>query len=64
MHEFKDAEGNTLVWVFPSEGRFWKDRWIAFTNSGEFIYHKGSKDSAYNWAREYVSQVTKEETRA
>ncbi len=57
MHEFKDEEGNTLVWVFPSPGRIWKDRWIAFTNSGEFIYHKGNKDSAFKWAIDYVDLV-------
>lgn len=62
MREFKDGRGNTLVWVFPSPGRFWKDRWVAFTNSGEFIYHKGTKDSAYDWAKNYVDQLTKEET--
>jgi hypothetical protein len=61
MREFKDGDGNILVWVFPSPGRFWKDRWVAFTNSGEIIYFKGTKDLVYQWAKDYVEKITKEE---
>ncbi len=52
-----DSGGNVLVYVFASPGRIWKDRWVAFTNSDQFVYHKGSKDSAFNWAKEYIRMV-------
>ena len=47
---FHDPNGNPKVWVFPSEGRIWKDRWVAFTNSDEFRYFKGSQSQCLAWA--------------
>jgi hypothetical protein len=57
LTEFKDKDGNTLVWVFHAPGRVWKERWVAFTNSSEFIYHKGDRDSAFKWAEDYIRSM-------
>lgn len=56
MQAFTDSAGNTLLWVFKSPGRFWKDRWVAFTNGEEFVYRKGSHEEVMQWANDYVSK--------
>jgi len=43
--------------VFHAPGRVWKERWVAFTNSSEFIYHKGDRDSAFKWAEDYIRSM-------
>ena len=53
---FTDCDGNPVLWVFPSPGRIWKDRWVAFTNSEEFNYFKGSKDEVFKRADAYLSK--------
>ena len=53
---FADCDGNPVLWVFPSPGRVWKDRWVAFTNSEEFNYFKGSKEEVFKWADAYLSK--------
>ncbi len=53
---FTDCDGNPVLWVFPSPGRVWKDRWVAFTNSEEFNYFKGSKNKVFKWADDYLSK--------
>ena len=49
-------DGTPILWVFPSPGRIWKERWVAFTNSNEFCYHKGSQQEVFKWAKEYMSR--------
>ena len=46
--------GNPMLWVFPSPGRIWKERWVAFTNDDSFVYFKGSRDEVFKWAQEYM----------
>lgn len=50
-------DGNPVVWVFPSEGRIWKDRWVAFTNGDQFKYVKGSQQEVMKWANDYMLMV-------
>jgi hypothetical protein len=45
-----------VLWVFPSPGRVWKDRWVAFTNSEEFNYFKGSEEEVFKWADVHISK--------
>ena len=52
--EFRGPEGDILVWVFPSPGRIWKERWVAFTNDDSFVYFKGSREEVMAWASDYV----------
>lgn len=52
--EFRGPEGDILVWVFPSPGRIWKDRWVAFTNSDQFQYFKGSREEVFKWTERYL----------
>jgi len=40
--------------VFPSPGRFWKTRWVAFPDADEFKYFKGEQDEAFKWAAKYL----------
>ena len=54
--EFRNREGDILVWVFPSPGRIWKDRWVAFANCNEFDYFKGTRDQVFKWADDYISK--------
>lgn len=56
MRTFTDKRGNPVVYVFASPGRFWKDRWVAFTSGNEFVYFKGSRDEAMKWANDYASK--------
>ena len=53
---FTDCDGNPVLWVFPSPGRVWKDRWVAFTNSEEFNYFKSSEEEVFKWADAYLSK--------
>lgn len=53
---FRNEEGHPVIWVFPSPGRVWKDRWVAFTNGNEFQYHKGSREEVVRWAEHYMSE--------
>ena len=55
--EFRGPQGDILVWVFPSPGRIWKDRWVAFTNSEDFKYFKGSQQEVISWANDYMLTV-------
>ena len=48
-----NEEGHPILWVFPSPGRVWKDRWVAFTNGDEFKYFKGSRDDVMSWVKEF-----------
>lgn len=54
--EFRGPAGDILVRVFPSPGRIWKDRWVAFANSTEFEYCKGSRDQVFKWADDFVAR--------
>ena len=47
-------QGNRKVSVFPSPGKFWKTRWVAFPESDEFKYFKGEQDEAFKWAAKYL----------
>ena len=51
---FTDCDGNPVLWVFPSPGRVWKDRWVAFTNGNEFVYFKGNREEVIEWANDYI----------
>ena len=51
---FTDCDGNPVLWVFPSPGRVWKDRWVAFTNGNEFVYFKGTREEVIEWANDYI----------
>ena len=54
MKTFTDCDGNPVLWVFPSPGRVWKDRWVAFTNGNEFVYFKGNREEVIEWANDYI----------
>lgn len=47
-------DGNPILWVFPSPGRIWKERWVAFTNDDSFVYFKGSREEVMTWANNYA----------
>lgn len=48
-------DGNPILWVFPSPGRIWKERWVAFTNDDSFVYFKGSREEVLEWAAKYTA---------
>jgi len=54
--ELRNSEGDILVWVFFSPGKIWKDRWVAFANSAEFEYCKGSREQVFKWADDFVAK--------
>ena len=54
VETFTDCDGNPVLWVFPSPGRVWKDRWVAFTNGNEFVYFKGNREEVIEWANDYI----------
>ena len=53
-------DGNPILWVFPSPGRIWKERWVAFTNGDSFVYFKGSRDEVFKWAHRYITSEATE----
>ena len=53
-------DGNPILWVFPSPGRIWKERWVAFTNDDSFVYFKGSRDEVLEWAQRYITSKATE----
>tara|TARA_R110000868_G_scaffold97886_2_gene269370 strand:- start:173 stop:373 length:201 start_codon:yes stop_codon:yes gene_type:complete len=50
---YHNDDGELVAWVFPSPGKIWKSRWVAFTNREEFVWFKGEKDAARAWASKY-----------
>lgn len=57
MEAFIDETGTPVLWVFKSPGKYWKSRWVAFTNSDEFTYFKGEEQAVRAWAADYMERI-------